>query len=465
MFFISLYVLLACGPVWSQDLADSVTLEAGSVVSHGRNVPFWLMSDRYGLIDNTPFNGWLRASFYKNPRTGRNLDYDYGLDIYSLYSDRASIILHQAYAGVRAGFFEFEAGKREEVYGNQDSLLSSGGLLWSGNAPTIPEITFRTNGYIPVPFTAKYLYVKGGISHGWFSEDPFSEHVWLHHKYIYFKTTSRFPVILSAGLHHFVQWGGVSRDTLIGHLPSGLEAFRDIFFARSGSADSPSNERLNALGNHLGSYNVRVDFRIGKTHTGIYWQSLFEDNSGRKLMNKKDGLWGIAFRYAHSGPWPSALVLEYINTTDQSGWIIDHPNPNTFPRGADNYFNNSIYRAGWSAEGRTIGTPLITSPLYGVSSHGEYFRNNRLRAYHIGVSGKMAGAGIGYRLFFSHSNNYGTYAYPFTETRLLNAMLFEIYLDQIEHSLYGITFTAAADRGDFLGNNTGFQIILRRKLR
>ena len=35
----------------------------------------------------------------------------------------------------------------EENYGNQDYSISSGGVIWSGNARPIPQISFATSGH------------------------------------------------------------------------------------------------------------------------------------------------------------------------------------------------------------------------------------------------------------------------------------------------------------------------------
>ena len=94
-----------------------------------------------------------------------------------------------------------------------------------------------------------------------------------------------------AALQKILQWVALPKD---------IKAFWDIFTAGAGSKDSPVNEKLNALGNHLGSYNVRLDLHLRKFKAGLYWQSIFEDNSGRKLRNGEDGLWGLSIRYQHA---------------------------------------------------------------------------------------------------------------------------------------------------------------------
>ena len=448
----------------SQSLSDSISIEIGSIISGGSHVPFWLISNRFGTVDNSVFNGWFRASVYRDFKKEKSFDYYFGLDLLNLYGETYRPVLNQTYFGIRFRYLQLEAGKREEIFGNQDSLLSSGGILWSGNAPPMPEITLRTAGYIPVPFTLDNLYFKAGMSHGWFNEDAFSQHIWMHHKYLFFKSSDKLPVVLSAGLHHFVQWGGTSKDTAVGPLPKDIKAFWDIFTAGAGSKDSPVNEKLNALGNHLGSYNVRLDLHLRKFKAGLYWQSIFEDNSGRKLRNGEDGLWGLSIRYQHASFLPSGVVFEYLNTTNQSGRAVIDPNHPSAPTGNDNYFNNGIYRAGWSYDERSIGTPLISSPFYFSEDQGNYFRNNRVRAFHLGLYGISSSGSFSYRLFYTYSRNFGTYDAPFQSMYGYHSSLFEFKLKDIFHSKNDISISAAIDYGLLYGNSTGFQVKLFRKL-
>ena len=449
---------------FSQGIPDSVVIEAGSLVAHGENVPFWLVSNRYGTIDNTAFNGWVRASAFRQYHSEKAVAYTYGLDVYNLYSNENRVILNQAFLGLRLSFLEIEAGKRREQFGNQDSVLSSGGLLWSGNASPLPKVTIRTAGYVPVPFTSEYLYFRGGISHGWFGNTEFTDRVWLHHKYFFIRTTEKFPVVISAGMHHFAQWGGTSKDSAIGHLPSDLQAFWSVFTAKSGSSESPDNERLNALGNHLGSYNIRLDIHLKNSTAGLYWQSIFEDNSGRKLRNGGDGLWGISFRMDQSSLWPSGFVFEYLKTTDQSGVVIIDPNHTAPPTGNDNYFNNGIYKNGWSYQDRTLGNALISSPFYFRDEAGNYFLNNRVKACHFGLSGQLERLDFKYEILYTYSHNFGTYSYPFASDYKSQSVVMGFHFDNIFHTRNCLSFSAAMDYGEMYGRNAGLQVRFSRRL-
>src|SRR4030042_747195 len=225
------------------------SIETGAILSAGKQTPFWLMSNQYGLITPDKFNAWIRLGLKTNLSDDRNLDYDYGLDIIDRQSNTNKLYLHQAYLRLKFYFVNFQAGSMEEKFGNQDSSLSSGGLLWSGNARPMPKVTMLIPDYTPVPFTKGYLEFKGGISHGWFGDNQFVKDSWLHHKYFYLQLGGRLPVHIHYGFHHFAQWGGESTNPAIGKMPRNFSDLIKVFFAKQGGHNATSHEQLNALGN------------------------------------------------------------------------------------------------------------------------------------------------------------------------------------------------------------------------
>jgi hypothetical protein len=214
--------------------------------------------------------------------------------------------------------------------------------------------------YTAIPFTRGYLEFKGGISHGWFGDNQFVKDSWLHHKYIYLQFGGRLPVHLHYGFHHFAQWGGESTDPEIGKIPRSFNDFLKVFFANPGDNNSSINEQGNALGNHLGSRNFGIDADLARVKIGVYWQTIFEDSSGKAFQNIKDGLWGIYIHTKSKDRIINGFLYEFINTKDQSGqymeyWLLDGIKyRNKIPGGVyhyaggnDDYFNNNgIYRFG-----------------------------------------------------------------------------------------------------------------------
>ncbi|NJO69307.1 MAG: capsule assembly Wzi family protein [Bacteroidetes bacterium] len=172
------------------------------------------------------FNSWIKAGAEGKLWDKKLTGFTYGIDIVNRYSSKNLLYLHQGYGKLRVGFMTLQGGLIEERFGNQDSTLSSGGLLWSGNARPMPKVTLLVPKYTAVPFSKGYLEFMGGMSHGWFGKNQFVNGAYLHHKYFYVQAGGKLPVHIHYGLHHFAQWGGVSKDSRIGKLPSGWGNFK-----------------------------------------------------------------------------------------------------------------------------------------------------------------------------------------------------------------------------------------------
>lgn len=463
---------------YSQNLKiPDYSFETGALAAAGKQTPFWLISNQNGMITSNRINAWIRLGLKTHLSNRKEVDYDYGLDIIDRQSNATNkLYLNQAYIRLKLYFINFQAGSMVEKFGNQDSSLSSGGLLWSGNARPIPKITMIVPEFTAVPFTQGYLEFKGGISHGWFGDNQFINDSWLHHKYLYLRLGGRLPVHLHFGLHHFAQWGGTSTDPAVGKLTGNFSDFIKVFFAKNGDHNAISNEQLNALGNHLGSRNFGIDVDLPNLKAGFYWQTIFEDSSGREFMNIKDGLWGVYLRMKDKDRFINGLVYEFVNTTDQSGpndsyWLLDgikyyYPVPGGkyhWPIGNDDYFNNYLYQFGWTYNGMTIGTPLITSPEMQKidKNESEYIWNNKVICHHFGLEGKYRD--IHYKMLATYTLNYGTNFHPFEKALPQFSFLLET---QIPNKLpWGIigSLKLGVDFGKLYGNNAGLLLSLLKK--
>ena len=453
------------------------SIETGAIASAGKQTPFWLTSNQYGLITPYKLNAYIRFGLNTNLSTDKNIDYDYGFDIIDRQSNTNNkLYLHQAFVRLKLYFVNFQAGSMEEKFGNQDSSLSSGGLLWSGNARPMPKVSIIIPKYTPVPFTRGYLEFKGGISHGWFGDNQFVKDSWLHHKYFYLQFGGRLPVHIHYGSHHFAQWGGESTDPAEGKMPRSFNDFIKVFFAEKGGSNAPISEQMNALGNHLGSRNFGLDVDLSRVKIGVYWQTIYEDSSGKEFRNIKDGLWGIYIHTKDKNRLINGLVYEFINTTDQSGnndsyWILDgiryfYPvfgGVYHWPIGNDDYFNHGVYRFGWTYHDLVIGTPLITSPavLKVTGNESEYIPNNKVICHHIGLEGKYRN--LLYKLFATYYLNYGTNSYPFEPVIPQYSFLLQAQI--VDKLPWGISASLALgiDHGELYGNNAGFRLSLSKK--
>lgn len=117
----------------------SYLIETGTVISGGRQTPFWLLSNQYGLVTTNERNEWIKLGLKTEMSSVQELDFDYGISLVNRYSDRNQLYLQQAYFRMKYHSVYLQVGTIEEKFGNQDSTLSSGGLLWSGNARPFPK--------------------------------------------------------------------------------------------------------------------------------------------------------------------------------------------------------------------------------------------------------------------------------------------------------------------------------------
>src|SRR5208283_781555 len=143
-------------------LSPEFLVETGSSVSMGRETPFWLISNQYGLLTPNKDNEWIKAGVHKTLSPQRKIDFDYALELINRTDGQNLLYLHQAYVRLKLYFIHFQGGCLEEKFGDQDSSLSSGGLLWSGNARPMPKISLMVPYYTPVPYTSGFVTFKGG---------------------------------------------------------------------------------------------------------------------------------------------------------------------------------------------------------------------------------------------------------------------------------------------------------------
>jgi hypothetical protein len=434
--------------------------QTSAVISNGAHVPFWLFSNKNGIVTDRPFNIWLRTAACGNFHTGRISEFEYGMDVINRYSGHNSLFIQQSYFGFNVAKIRLKAGRWEQNIGNQDPLLSSGGLIWSGNAAPLPMITLDLNDFVAIPLTNGYIKFKGGISHGWFDNNELMSNALLHYKYVLLRIGGTHSYNIEYGLYHFAQWGGTSSNPDVGKLPVSFKTFYRIFFGKGGGALAPHDETINAIGNHVGSHMLSIAFKGSRINSKIYWQSIFEDGSGIRLKNFRDGMIGVRLEIPFKPI--STFVFEIVNTTDQSGkpdyYFIDSVYHGG--TGNDDYFSHGIY-AGWVYNNMTIGTSLITSPKLLADETGLRIRNNRIKAFHTGFKGDVGK--MEYNFIYTFSKNYATYDNPFSSIKEQNSFLLNTTFRDLLPFNIQASIMVGYDFGKLLGRNSGFQFTLRKE--
>ncbi len=413
-----------------------VFAELGTVVSSSPDrVPFWLAANQYGIIPSRPQAGLVQVGVRYNSRLGTSKKWGVEAAVEGVgqtNNPTVRLILPEAFARIFYKKWELVAGRRREIVGMQDSTLSSGGVLWSGNTLPIPQIRIGTSGYVSLPILKHWLKVKGLYSHGWFENSrPFVQNAFLHYKSVYLQVgKDTWPVSVYAGLAHMVQWGGYApalKDdpgvfSEFGHFGSSLQDYLDVVTARSGqdklSGLGPgqlSSFDLNRVGNHVATLDVGTTITLPKSRLVLYRQHFIEDGSLFYLLNILDGLNGLRW-YRTDQPQSNfsinRLTAELMYSVSQGGVVFDIDDPRK--RGRDNYYNHGQYRDGWSYFGRTLGTPFIPPDTDMNAKYRRnliYTSNNRVVVFHLGVAGTLFRR-VGWETKLSYSRNQGTYDFP-----------------------------------------------------
>ena len=432
------------------------TMGVSVLTSTGEQAPTLLWMNQNGNIPLHPHSGLLSAGIIKPAtRPSRWFDYDFGVVLTSRISGthlsaepreiKGTGYFNELYAHVRLYIVDITAGIHPFVWDEGDAALSSGHLLFSNNAHPIPRISIGLDRWTPIPGLFGYAEVKGGVTHGWLS-DNYTDvtGTMLHHASIGGRLGGKLPVNISYEFHHAAQWGGYSIK--YGDLGNDFKSFVKAVLARSGG--SMHNDQFNAQGNHIGFQQLALDVKGEGWKVSAYWQSMSEDGPIHFMgygRNMADGLWGIS---ATQSRWPfiQGFTYEFLNTTDQSGpW---HDKDGCVYGGADGYYGNSIYTQGWSYYGFNIGSPLL-----------QINRNNRVMAHHFGVRGDIYG--FRYRVLCTYADNYGRYVAPSYSNN--TALLVEV----VKHvpQAWGLDFgiKLAGDFGSQWGNRFGAQVTVTKR--
>lgn len=467
-------LLLITGAMQAERGETSYTIETNVLAGGGNNTPFYLANLRQGMVSLTPNNGYLSVEIARQADSAKKWSYGYSIEGYTSYSTPTPFYLQQAYIdGVYRGVWQLSIGSKEEYSLLQTADLSSGSVVWSGNAHPIPQLRIGIPSYCVVPYTNGWLHIKGEVAYGCYVDNiyqeethtdnnNYSQDVLYHRKYLQLKAAHPSSVVYgSLGIDMAAQFGAtVYKDDTVYSYPHKLEEFFKVLVPLEGGNDSPTYDQVNITGNQVGSYL----FELGYYHSAAwqmrgYYEHLFDDHSGMAFANGADGVWGI--EYSNSlFKGVEGVVLEYVVTTNQSGpflWDATDEIPIQVSHG-DNYYQHLI--SGWAHAGYTQGTPFISSPSYRSDGSLKFF-NSRSRAYHGAIKGRLTAEWC-YRIMASYQTGWGTYYEPFAAPRHSFSWLVEGSYSPSKWREWQGILSLAGDRGTLLGNNFAVQINVRR---
>jgi hypothetical protein len=470
--FLSIFVSCAMTTL-SQNGSTDYRIETFGSAATNSYTPFWIVSNRYGTVPLNAGNGLLQAGVFHKQVTGKGLRWGAGVEVVAAAPRDRNVFVQQLYAEIGYKCFRLTIGSKELYSSLWDKELSSGDMVHSSNARPIPELNLSIPQFTPVPYTKGILQARGDFAVGRSFDKKFLkpflngkqnylDNVLWHHKSLFLRLIDprhNFPLTATVGIRHHAQWGGTSTDPREGTQPHSLKDFLRVVMGYSGGTNASLISQQNVLGNHYGSYDLEIGYLTSLFDLHVYKQHYFEDASGMELYNFPDGLYGIQadihhFTFIHK------VVFEYVFTKDQSGpvhyIVFDHLEYPGYGGGRDDYYNNEEYTTGVSYFNRSIGSPLITSPEYNRNGCLG-FRNNRIRALHIGINGYLSEQ-VAYRILATRSEGWGRPDRPFLKKT--TDLSCAVKISYCHPRLEGWQFSGevAADHGSIYGNNLGFAL-------
>lgn len=396
--FIFLGILITSAQT-STEKAHTFGFKASGYLAN-EELPFWTFTNTFGALSEDS-DGVLYAFAKANYRLSEHATLE--LKTAGLFRNGINPSLQRAelYANFSNNWIEITLGSQNFTSSYELSSVRRN-ILFSSNARALPGLLVQNSK--PIKLT-KRLSLDGALAHYALNDDRFVDNTRVHYKNLYINWSINDSNTINVGVQHVAQWGGVSPDA--GSQPNGLRDLAKIFFGRGGADNANFGDQINALGNHIGSYSLTyLKKGNGVLDFDVYYQTLFEDRSGIELNNFPDGVWGISIKNKKS-KLVKEFLYEYVQTVSQSGRPRLTQNGGQ-QSGGDNYFLNSIYRSGWTYEGRTIGLPFIN--IVANSEGVDPGTNNRSIAHHLGVRGNLHQ--IDYAIKLTYLENLGTFAIP-----------------------------------------------------
>ncbi|MBE9489976.1 MAG: hypothetical protein IMY67_06755 [Bacteroidetes bacterium] len=380
----------------AQDIDIIGAISSSVILSNQDQIPFWMHTNTntaLGATTNVTSTGEINATYHF-----KSSFLEVGAAVFYRDGVEDNFQRRDVYVRYKNSWLSTTLGAKKQDAEQEGLSVTNKNFIWSSNARPLTGFIVEANNPLKASST---FAIDWGIAHYSLNDDRYVSDTWVHYKRLGLIVTFNENHKITARIQHFAQWAGTSPT--YGDLPDDFSAFIEVFFAKETTAEG---ENINALGNHIGSYLLDYEFKTSIGDFSVYHEHPFEDGSGSRLANFPDGVWGVYFSPKKT-KFMSNLLYEYIDTTDQSG--------SSGVSGRDNYFNNNLYRSGWTYEGNIIGVPLIfADSSIQITDATSPIVSNRVRAHHFGVMGSFKN--IDWTLKTTYSKSLGTYNTPFIPT-------------------------------------------------
>lgn len=421
-YILSLVLILGVCPAFSQRAFEYNASLSGEIAT-GR-LPFWQSVNRYGLVPES--NGAaLNAGIFSDFNSKHKIRLAYGVSAAGYLSKYENkIFIDQLYTSFQWTKLRLDLGMIHPDTEYNGLSSTNGNIVNSANARTLPGYNLRTE-YIFVPLCKEVLSFKFNWGDYTMIDDRFVDRPRLHNKSLFVRIKPHRHLEIILGIEHWAQWAG--KSPLYGKQPSSFRDYVRIVCAKEGGQGATVSDSVNALGNHLGREHIRINYLADDYTLTFYHDIPFEDASGTDFRSFPDGTYCFYYGSKHRQSWITDVMYEFYYTKYQSGSLHDRPlTPEEIEQtglsssdrkilgGRDNYFNNGEYRSGWTAYGRTIGSPFIIPYQRNQEGFVPGVYNNRIIAHYLGIQGQ-AFRQIPYKLRLSYTLNYGTYSNPLPE--------------------------------------------------
>jgi hypothetical protein len=432
---------------------NSISVE--SLYSTGDDLPFWFSHNQSGKYETPSKTNQLLSlqSYHRvNNLFKSSLDIKAGADFIGTYSNQFNFHFNELFAGVMLWNFKLEGGLflDEENFAGLSS--TNGNIDRSLNARPYPKIRLATDQFIPFFFFKDWFSYKAEYDEGWLGDEQYVKETHLHHKSLYGKFRLNKQLILTAGLNHYVMWGGNSPE--YGKLPTDFNSYLRYITGRAGSSAFPETDQQNVAGNQFGSYYMQLELNKNNYNLTFYYSHPFEDKSGMGYDNWRDNLLGVMIDFKKRAIVEKVLY-EFMYTINQSGPIHQYH----VMRGRDNYYNHGVYRSGYTYKGYVMASPLF-SPMLFKDGIVIGIENTRLAMHHIGLEGSL-NEHLRWEGRFTYSHNLGTYDLPYENPKDQFSSIITFNYFQTKFPV-NLSLSLAADTGELYDNRFGVLIKLSK---
>lgn len=434
----------------------STTVNAGT----GKFAPSLIMANRAGTVTQSK-GVYERAGLFHELNPKDRFSFSFGVDAYiqatsSVDYDRWNVdeekfeaiprrpsvfVLQQLFGEIKYRSLYLLAGMKEHDRSFIDNPLSSGDLTISNNARPIPQVKVGFYDFVDIPFTNHWAQIIGDIAYGKFTDSKWNKDhynyynyflntdVWFHYKRLYLRSNPDKPFVATVGMQHAAQFNGTLKKYQRGVCIETVEShdfwlsFLDVFVQAQHSDSEIEGEAMNFVGNHLGSWDIKFDYRLkNDDKISLYVMKPWEDGTGIGWQNGFDGLWGVAYKW-NNNKFFNSVLFEYLDFTNQAGPFLHEPSENipTNTTGGDDYYNNFMYN-GWTNYGMGVGSPVLKSTIYNTDGFMKYL-DNAVRGFHFGMDGMIGN--VDWRVLLSWKQSKGAVYFPRPKRAQSTSMMIE----------------------------------------